>query len=299
MMPPSPDVSKWLDGWKLPDPMSKNDMALDGPPLMVRDGRLMDVPERFQSYGRVSVDGDVVTQQTGPGHTAEFSLSQLSAHAKDPEYFANTIRYAADHKDSVKIDMHGGIASVRDPALERSLPQNMPLRDPILHAAVKHNIDPVLLAAVGVQETHLGADYLGKTPDHYKATHRGDVEADSPGGHGYGPFQMDDAKRRGETALPQPYLDRIARDPYFAANEAAQHLAGNLRDAQNAHSANPERDALHLYNAGSMSRESTRTEWGPPVGSLSYEDSALRYRAEIESQVRIEQGHHQDRGLGR
>lgn len=72
------------------------------------------------------------------------------------------------------------------------LPRDMPLRHPILRASVIHNIDPQLLAAVGVQETHLGADYLGATPAHYKSTHRGDVESDSPRGHGYGPFQLDD-----------------------------------------------------------------------------------------------------------
>ncbi len=119
-------------------------------------------------------------------------MSQLLAHAKDTEYFAGTLRYAANQRDSVKIDFHHGVMSVSDPALERTLPRDMPLRDLILRAAVIHNIDSQLLAAVGVQETNLGADYLGATPAHYKSTHWGDVESDSPGGHGYGPFQLDD-----------------------------------------------------------------------------------------------------------
>jgi hypothetical protein len=102
------------------------------------------------------------------------------------------MQYAAHHGDSVKIDFHHGTMSVTDPTIERTLPRDIPLRDPILRASLIHNIDSQLLAAVGVQETNLGADYLGATPAHYKPTHRGDVESDSPGGHGYGPFQLDD-----------------------------------------------------------------------------------------------------------
>jgi hypothetical protein len=46
----------------------------------------MEIPDRFQSSGKISIDGDIVTQQIRRGHTTEYSMSQLSAHAKDSEY---------------------------------------------------------------------------------------------------------------------------------------------------------------------------------------------------------------------
>lgn len=280
----SADIDRLLGDWKLPDPSKSNDMALHGPPLMVQDTRLMEISQRFQSSGRVSVDGDIVTQHLGRGHTNEYSLSQLSAHAKDPEYFSATMRYAAEHGDSVKIDFHHNVASVRDPSLERSLPLDIPLRDPILRASVINNIDPVLLAAVGMQETD-----LGRSPYYNQKTHRGDVEPDSAQGHGYGPFQYDDQKRYGEKGRPQAELDRVASDPYYAAQKAAEMLDANLKQTNGNVS-----DALHLYNAGSLSTPSTLTDLGSQ-GKVSYEDSTLIHYSSIQQEATREQGH----GLGR
>ncbi|MBD5656743.1 MAG: hypothetical protein IAI50_16410 [Candidatus Eremiobacteraeota bacterium] len=198
------------------------------------------------------------------------------------------MRYAAKHDDSVTIDVHDGVARVTDPTLEHRLPQNMPLREPILQAAVKHDIDPVLLAAVGVQETHLGADYLGSSFGYNKATHRGDIEPDSKGGHRYGPWQYDDQKRAGDVPRPQAELDRIASDPYYAADKAASMLNESLAQTNG-----NVKDALHLYNSGSLAVPSRTTDWGPSVGKLHYEESAMRYYGEI---VRESQ---QQRGIGR
>jgi hypothetical protein len=288
-----PDIDKLLDGWKLPDPPKPNDIELNGPPLMVRDSRLMEIPDRFQSSGKISIDGDIVTQQLGRGHMNEYSLSQLSDHSKDPEYFSATMHHAADHGDSVKIDYHHGIMSVTDPALERTLPRDMPLRDPILRASVIHNIDPTLLAAVGTQETNLGGHYLGDSTSFYNmTTHRGDREPDSPGGHGYGPWQYDDQKRTGLVPRPQDVLDRVARDPYYAADLAAGMLSDSLKNNDG-----NVRAALQEYNTGSATRLGAARDWGPEIGQLHYADSTLRFKSEIDAAVSREQS--QDRGLGR
>jgi hypothetical protein len=202
-------------------------------------------------------------------------------HPEDRCASEATLRYAAQHGDSVDVDVHRNIARVADSTLEHSLPQNMPLRDPILRASVMHNIDPKPLAAVGVQETHLGADYLGPSIGYNKTTHRGDVAPDSPGGHGYGPFQLDDGKRNGNPGLPQGELDRVAGDPYHAADKAAKLLSEYLKLTHGNVS-----EALHLYNAGRLDVPTSTTDWGPQIGSLSYEDSTLRYYGEIALQAR-------------
>jgi hypothetical protein len=168
---------------------------------------------------------------------------------------------------------------VRDGALEHRLPQEMPLRDPILRTSVMHNIDPVLLAAVGVQETKLGANYMGSSePDYNMKTHRGDRESDSPGGHGYGPFQLDD---RSHT---QAECNRAASDPYYAADEAAEMLSQNLT-AYNG----DVKSALHVYNSGSLSTPTSPTDWGS-LGQLSYPDSTMRFYDQVQGVVSREQG---------
>ncbi len=178
----------------------------------------------------------------------------------------------------MKIDGHNGVTRVTDPTFERKLPFDIPLREPILEAAMKNGVDPAYLAAIGVQETHLGADYLGATTAHYKSTHRGDVEDDSVGGHGYGPFQKDDQKRFGQSGLPQSELDRIARDPYYAADVAAKDLAQNIKAADGNLT-----EAFHLYNAGTLTQRSSTTDWGPTERNVPYEDSTMRYLHQVQN----------------
>jgi len=165
-------------------------MALAGGPVAVRDGRTVELT-RYRQSGKVQVDGDTVTQQLGRGQTAEYSLSQLAAHSKDPEYFVNTMTYAAKRGDSVTI-VHYGVSRMTDPALEHRLPPDFPCSDAILHAFVKHQIDPTLLAAVGEQESG-----MGKGAYYNQTTHIG---AD---GHGHGMWQMDDRYYRRLTANGQ------------------------------------------------------------------------------------------------
>jgi hypothetical protein len=55
--------------------------------------------------------------------------------------------------------------------------------------------------------------------------------------------------------------------------------------------------ALHLYNAGKLATPSATTDWGPQIGSLPYENSAMRYLGEIQSQTTKSWEH--DTGLGR
>jgi hypothetical protein len=254
-----------------------------GPLKVTRDGAETEIT-KYQQAGKIKIQGDVVEQEIGRGKTAEYSLHQLAAHAENPKLFRETMEYAAKHKDSVKIDVHDGVSSVRDIRLEHSLPANMPLREPILQAAMKHDIDPKLLAAVGVQETHLGADYLGASGGYDKTTHRGDADSESPGGHGYGPFQLDDQKRGGNPGRPQAMLDKAASDPYYAADVAAGMLAQNLQK----HGGDVSK-ALHDYNAGSPDVPSTTTDWGPKIGKLPYEDSTLRYYDQIDAKLQHEQ----------
>ncbi len=132
------------------------DIALKGGPLVRWDGNVREM-DRYQQSGTIKVDGDTITQQLGRGgKTAEYSLSQLAAHSKDPELFEATIRYAAEHGDSVKIDGHKGGTFVRDPALEARLPHDFPFRDIVMRAAVTHGLDPRILGAVGMQESGMG-----------------------------------------------------------------------------------------------------------------------------------------------
>ena len=137
------------------------DIALQGGPLVRYDGHVREIT-RYQQSGKVELNGDTITQQIGRV-TAEYSLSQLAAHSNDRELFEATIRYAAEHGDSVKIDVHGGVARVNDPTFDRKILFDIPLREPILQAAMKNGVDPAYLASLGVQETHLGTNYLGAT----------------------------------------------------------------------------------------------------------------------------------------
>ncbi len=222
----------------------------------MRDGRTVELT-RYRQSGKVQVDGDTVTQQLGRGQTAEYSLSQLAAHSKDPEYFVNTMTSAAKRGDSVTIDVHNGVSRMTDPALEHRLPPDFPCSDAILHAFVKHQIDPTLLAAVGEQESG-----MGKGAYYNQTTHIG---AD---GHGHGMWQMDDRY------YSKANCERAGRDPYFAADRAAQTLSDNIKSFGEA-------TGIQRYNGGDP--------------ALPYDHLIEHQYSKIEAQL----SHDYSRGVGR
>ena len=150
----------------------------------------------------------------------------------------------------------------RKPRQDGRLPPGFPHRDAILEAAAEYGLDPVLLAAVGEQESNMGATLNGG--------HRGDGDASVPLGHGYGIWQLDDRRRPGMAGRPAALLSAVASDPFTAAKVAAAMLHDNLQ----ARDGNV-REALAMYNAGSPYALGTAREW--PDGRLYYADSVLRY----------------------
>ena len=78
---------------------------------------------------------------------------------------------------SATIDVNG-VACATDPTLEHRLPQNMPLRDPILLS------DRAILRCwpPATPKRFTSGGYLGPSIGHNKTTHRGRVEPDLPGG---------------------------------------------------------------------------------------------------------------------
>lgn len=122
---------------------------------------------------------------------------------------------------------------------------------PIAQAAARHDVDPVLLAAVAAQETGgPGAD-AGRN-----------IVGD--GGHGRGVFQIDDrwhAFARSDQAM----------NPSANADYAAGLLARLLHKFRgDAHR------ALSAYNAGAPDATGTVTDWGGGR-RLGYADSVMRH----------------------
>ncbi len=125
----------------------------------------------------------------------------------------------------------------------------------ILAAAVAHNLDPRLLAAVAAQETGGPGSNSGRN-----------IVGD--GGHGHGIFQIDD-RSWGFARTP------AAMDPQHNANMAATILADNLRTY-----GGDLRSALSAYNAGSPHAIGSRTTWGDGK-ILGYADSVMRHYAAL------------------
>jgi hypothetical protein len=137
------------------------------------------------------------------------------------------------------------------------LPTMLPYRGAIAKAAVEYGINPVLLAAVGDQETRLGNEL--------------DANARGDHGHGYGIFQLDDQKRTA-TAIGRDIqvLETVAKDALYAARYAASMLRARLdRNVGSIES------ALQEYNAGKNTSHGAARKW--PDAKLYYSNSTLRY----------------------
>jgi hypothetical protein len=121
------------------------------------------------------------------------------------------MQYAAERGDSVTIDIHHDAAHVGDPALEARLPLDFPYRDIMMRAAVTHDVDPRILGAVGMQESGIG-----------KGENSDPVTKLGADGAGHGLWQMDQGYHSMADCL------RAGNDVRFAANKAAEQLAGNI-----------------------------------------------------------------------
>ena len=127
-----------------------------------------------------------------------------------------------DERQIANIAAHEGI----DPALVRS----------ISNAAVANDVSPTLLLAVAKRETD-----FGRGSGYNATTGLGDH------GHGFGMFQLDN-----RTPAHGPLLAEVQHDPGRAAEVAASMLHESLQRGLSAI------DAVHVYNSGSLHRQSTR-----------------------------------------
>lgn len=118
-------------------------------------------------------------------------------------------------------------------------------------AALRHQLDPRLLAAVAAQETGGPGSNSGRN-----------IVGD--GGHGRGVFQIDDRYHAFARTLD-------SMDPAKNADYAATMISGLLRR----YGGNVHR-ALSAYNAGSPDAAGTKTEWQDGA-LLGYADSVLRH----------------------
>ena len=125
----------------------------------------------------------------------------------------------------------------------------------IASAALRHGIDPNLLAAVAAQETGGPQSNAGRN-----------IVGD--GGHGHGLFQIDDRWHQfAQTAA--------AMNPAKNADYAAGMISSLLKQyGGDVHK------ALSAYNAGSPNATGTVTRWGDGQ-RLGYADSVLRHFARL------------------
>lgn len=125
-------------------------------------------------------------------------------------------------------------------------------------AAIRHQLDPRLLAAVAAQETGGPGSNSGRN-----------IVGD--GGHGRGVFQIDDRYHAFARTLD-------SMDPAKNAEYAARMIAGLLgRYGGNVHK------ALSAYNAGSPDATGTKTQWQDGE-SLGYADSVLKHYRDLGAQ---------------
>ncbi|HZY99487.1 MAG TPA: transglycosylase SLT domain-containing protein [Candidatus Baltobacteraceae bacterium] len=124
----------------------------------------------------------------------------------------------------------------------------------IAAAAVRHGVDPRLLAAVAAQETGGPGTNAGQN-----------VVGD--GGHGHGLFQIDD--RWHDFAKSPEAMDPGANADYAAG--MLHELIGRYGNV---------RQALSAYNAGNPNAAGTQTDW-PDGEHLGYADSVMRHYAEL------------------
>lgn len=142
-----------------------------------------------------------------------------------------------------------------DPIASRLAGQGVAFAPQIAGAALRHGLDPELLAAVAAQETGGPGANAGRN-----------VVGD--GGHGHGVFQIDD-RWHAFASTPD------AMDPGKNADYAADMLSGLLkRYGGNVH------EALSAYNAGSPTATGTKTRWSDG-SDLSYADSVMRHYQQL------------------
>jgi RHS repeat-associated protein len=157
-----------------------------------------------------------------------------------------------------------------------TLPATLPHAREIEAAARAHSIDPLLLAAVGIQESNLGRGL--------DANQRGDR------GHGRGIFQLDDQNRPGQHPRDPALLHAVETDPARAADVAAGMLAHNLQVRHG-----NVQEALSMYNAGNPHAPGTLTRWrNPQTGRyemVPYAQSVLRHVAELRAQATQQDAH--------
>jgi hypothetical protein len=143
------------------------------------------------------------------------------------------------------------------------LPAGFPYSGIITHAAMEYGLAPVLLAAVGENETMMGL--------HLDSFRRGKWDK-----HGNGIWQLDDQNRPGQTPRPQWQIDLARRYPGFAAKFAAKELSTWLH-----REGGDVKAALHDYNAGPSPRAKTTPHtWDDNKGhreQKSYEESVWRF----------------------
>lgn len=113
----------------------------------------------------------------------------------------------------------------------------------------QYGVDPNVLQKIGYQETHLGTG----------ANYNPATGHDRDSNQGVGPFQRDLSWKQHLTQQDKSTLDRIAKDPAYATEQAAIQFSGILKGV-----GGDTRKALSIWNTGSVN-----------ATGLSYADSVM------------------------